>query len=139
MGVLRSKTSIYSWLVVSNMNFIKGLRPLPPTPGSVAWGGERVVELWIEFIYSTIRVSSCDPSLYIFMSSEEMQYWWLLVRGGNRRKKGEIVKLKHNIDAAGLTLEKVLAMAAQFHKNECHKYITGTRAAWQVDAAWYLG
>lgn len=61
------------------------------------------------------------------------------VRGGNRRKKGEIVKLKHNIDAAGLTLEKVVAMSAQFHKNECHKYITGTRSAWQVDAAWYLG
>ena len=27
--------------------YIKGLRPLPPTPGSVASGGERGVELWI--------------------------------------------------------------------------------------------
>ena len=26
---------------------IKGLRPLPPTPGSFAWGGERGAEPWI--------------------------------------------------------------------------------------------
>ena len=61
------------------------------------------------------------------------------VGGGKRRRKGKIVKLKHNIDAAGLTLEKVLAMAAQFYKKECHQYITGTRSRWQVDAAWFLG